>query len=307
MVSASKPYNNFGSYLREKFKKRIFKLSVNAGFSCPNIDGKISTGGCIFCNNASFATDTFKQKVNIKQQLEKNAYSMKKRYNAQAFIAYFQHFTNTYAQDNVLISTYEQAINFPQVMGIAIGTRPDCVTNTILDYLNEIGKNKYVWVEYGLQSIHNETLRKINRGHDFECFLDTYNRTRKRQNINICVHVIHGLPDENKQMMIETVKTLSHLGIDGIKFHQLHVVKGTTLEKMYEKGQIKLPTLEQYLDLLATSIQYLNKDILIHRLFGVSANEILIAPKWGIKKNRLENIIDNYFKENGVYQGRFLE
>ena len=300
-------YNNFGTFLRNKFKKRIFKLSINAGFSCPNLDGTISKGGCIFCNNAAFATDTFKQDINITQQLKTNSIAMKKRYKAQAFIAYFQHYTNTYAKDDILIKSYNEAINFPSVMGISVGTRPDCVSDNILDYLNDIGNEKYVWMEYGLQSIHEKTLKKINRGHDFNTFLETFKRTKKRKNINICVHVIHGLPGEDKKMMMETIKTLSGLHIDGIKIHQMHVVEGTELEELYNKGKIILPSLEEYLDLAATSIQYLHKDILIHRLFGVSSNDMLVAPKWGIKKNRLKSLMDEYFFKNNVYQGRFIQ
>lgn len=299
-----KRYFSFGSYLKSKFGVRVYKISVDAGFSCPNRDGTLSSGGCIFCDNASFRVRASKNTAGISGQLHANANAMRERYRARAFIAYFQHFTNTYASFDTLKSYYEEALQLNGVLGLAIGTRPDCVTSELLDYLNELGENYHIWLEYGVQTVNNNTLRKINRGHDFECFLETYRRTRQRKNIHICAHIIHGLPGETKSDMLNTVKTLSDLKIDALKIHQLHVVRNTELERQYQEGKILLPALEEYLDWMASSLEIISPEIIIQRLFGLSDPGILVAPQWGLRKNEIARIIDDYLEQRNTYQGR---
>jgi len=302
-----KLYNNFGSFLKNKFHKRVYKISVDCGFTCPNRDGYKSTGGCIYCDNESFKPLTTRQNVGLKDQIEKGINHLKKNYKAEKFIVFFQPYSNTYGESEKLITIYKNALKYDDIVGISISTRPDCIKDEILDFLDDISKQYYVWVEYGVQSIHDKTLEFINRGHKFKDFLDTYERTRKRKGINICTHIIHGLPNETKEMMLETIKVLSNLKIDGIKFHQLYVVSGTKLQKMYLRGEIKLFELDEYLEILAGSLELLPSDVLIHRLFGISQQENIIAPKWNVKKTDFIKLIDEYLIKHNSYQGKFCK
>ncbi len=303
-----KPYNFFGAVLRNKFDgERVYKSVIDVGgFTCPNRDGTKGTGGCIYCNNASFRPVTAVKKQSIATQVNQAKKHYKKRYKGDKLIAYFQNYSTTYADVSYLREVYYEALSVSGVVGIAIGTRPDCINDENLDLLEEIADKFYLWLELGLQSIHNKSLEYINRCDTYENFIDVYKKIKKRKNINICVHLIHGLPTESKKEMMESVSAVSELSIEGIKFHQLHIVKDTVMEKMYLNGEITLPTLEEYLDLVGESLSILPKNIIIHRLFGLSDPSLLVAPRWSIKKERLTEIVDNYLKENGIFQGMRL-
>lgn len=300
----TKRYNNFGSYLKKKLGKRVFKVCIDAGFTCPNRDGSSGRGGCIYCNNNSFTPEGLEARKSVTQQLDEGILYLKKRYNAHQFIAYFQPYSNTYDTVKNLEPLYYEAISHPDVIGLAIGTRPDCINDEILDLLEELAQKTYLWVEYGLQSMHDNTLKLINRGHGLREFHDTYLKTRKRNGINICVHIIHGLPFETKDMMLDTVRYLSDLKIDGIKIHQLHVVKNTLMKKMYLEGQFTLPTLEKYLGLVAESLELLPPEVVIQRLFGLGPKKLLIAPDWNLRKGEFNTLIDRYLEKVSCYQGK---
>jgi hypothetical protein len=301
-----KHYNSFGAFLRNKFNgKRIYKPVVNCGgFTCPNRDGSKGFGGCIYCNNDSFRPITATNNRSIKNQVKQAIVYFKERYKADKFIAYFQNYSTTYAPTDYLRKVYYEALSVKDVIGISIGTRPDCINESNLDLIQEIANKYYLWLELGLQTIHNKSLEFINRCDTYENFIKTYRMIRKRDNINICVHLIHGLPTETPKEMIDSVKHMSELGVDGIKFHQLHVVKDTPMAKMYRSGGINLPSLDEYLDLVGKSLEVLPKNIVIHRLFGLSDPRILVAPKWSIKKEKLTDIVDDYLYKNGIYQGK---
>jgi uncharacterized protein len=306
-----KPYNSFGALLRKEFNgKRIYKPVVNCGgFTCPNRDGSKGFGGCIYCNNDSFRPITATNDRSIKNQIKQAIVHFKERYKADKFIAYFQNYSTTYAPIDYLRKVYYEALSVKDVIGISIGTRPDCINESILDLIQEIANKYYLWLELGLQTIHNKSLKFINRCDTYENFIKTYTMIRKRNNtnINICVHLIHGLPTETPKEMIDSVKHMAELGVNGIKFHQLHVVKDTSMAKLYRNGGINLPSLDEYLDLVGKSLEILPKKIIIHRLFGLSNPRILVAPKWSIKKEKLTDIVDDYLYKNGIYQGKHIK
>ncbi|MDH5681848.1 MAG: TIGR01212 family radical SAM protein [Spirochaetota bacterium] len=298
----NKRYNNFGSHLKGMFGQKVFKVCIDAGFTCPNRDGTKGRGGCIYCNNDSFKPNTTEARNSVMKQLNDGIDYQKKRYKAQKYIAYFQPFSNTYAETEVLEPLYREALSHPDVVGLSIGTRPDCVSDETLDLLENLAQDSYLWVEYGLQTMHNSTLDYINRGHSLEDFHRTYAKTKKRVGINVCAHVIHGLPFETKDMMMDTIKYLSDIGIDGIKIHQLHVVKNTILKKLYQEEKFTLPELDEYLDLLASSLELLPEKTLIQRLFGLGPKEILIAPNWDLSKGIFNTLIDKYLEKHNIVQ-----
>ncbi len=300
----NKRYHNFGRYLKNVFGERIFKVCVDGGFTCPNRDGSKGRGGCIYCNNDSFKPGTVEVKKTITQQLNEGMDYQRIRYGAKKFIAYFQPFSNTYDRVENLEPMYKEALSHPDVVGLSIGTRPDCVSDETLDLLEDLAQKTHLWIEYGLQSMHDKTLDYINRGHGLKEFHETYHKTRQRKGIHICVHVIHGLPFETKEMMLDTIKYLADLDIDGIKIHQLHVVKNTIMKKMYENGEFTLPSLEEYLDLVSSSLELLSPRVVIQRLFGLGPLDILIAPSWHLGKGQFNTLIDEYLEKIDCYQGK---
>jgi len=300
-------YYSFGNYLKKIFGERVNKVCVDGGFTCPNRDGFKGRGGCIYCNNDSFKPKGTEPRKSITQQLFEGIEYQKKRYKTKKFIVYFQPFSNTYDRIENLEQLYLEALSHPDVVGLSIGTRPDCINDNILDMLEELAQKTHLWVEYGLQSMHDKTLKFINRGHTVRDFHNTYIKTRKRLGINVCVHIIHGLPFETKDMMLDTVKYLADIKIDGIKIHQLHVVKNTILKKMYLEGQFTLPTLDEYLDLIAKSLELLPPNVVVQRLFGLGPQELLIAPDWNLKKGEFNTLINRYFDKINCYQASKYE
>ena len=302
-------YTSLSDYLKEKYNTKVYKLSLSSGCSCPNRDGKISTGGCIFCSEggsgdfaSSYNTDIEQQIIQAKSRVDQKI-SNKIPESERKYIAYFQAHTNTYAPVHILKQKYEEALAIPNVIGIAIATRADSITNETMDYLEELNKRTNLTIELGLQTIHEKTSKLINRCHTLEQFEKTVKELQKRK-IEIVVHIINGLPYETKEMMIETVKYLNKLKINGIKIHMLNITKNTKIYEQYQKEKFHLLTKEEYIDIVTTELQYLDPKIVIHRITSDPDKEELIEPKWLIKKFCLLNDIDKYMKKNNIYQGQ---
>lgn len=291
----------FNQYLKQKYGGRIQKISIDAGFTCPNRDGSKASGGCTFCNNVSFSPyamtkETVENQINQAIQFYKNRYK-----NIKGFLAYFQAYTNTYAPTYKLKEIYDKAMEYNEIIGMSIGTRPDVVPDEVLDLIATYTVEKpEIWIEYGLQTANINTLRNINRAHGVADFVDAILRTKKRPNIKVCAHMIVGLPGDTFEDYIETVKLFASLPIDGVKIHPLHIVKNTVMEKQYKNGEIKLLTLEEYAEIVAILLDYLPEDIIVHRLTGEAPDEELIAPIWCSPKEKqkvlktIDKAIKNY-------------
>lgn len=295
----NKRYYTLNYYLTRKFKTRVFKVSLNGNFSCPNFK---NGSGCIFCSAKGSGDFAGNKEDDLLTQFNSVKEKLNNKWPDTKYIAYFQANTNTYAPVSVLKKKFEEVLHFKNVVGISIGTRPDCINNECLEYLKDLNKRTHLMVELGLQSMHNNTLKLINRGHDLKCF-DTCVKKLKDNNINVVVHIINGLPNEDKDMMIDTVKHLNKLNIDGIKIHMLHILKNTELENYYKKNKFHILTKEEYVDIVCCQIEELNENIVVHRLTGDGKKEDLVAPFWTLKKVSVLNDIDKELKRRGTYQG----
>ena len=292
-------YYKFSTYLEEKFGTKVYKITLDAAFSCPNRDGTISNKGCIFCDETGSFSNGEYSILPIKEQVQAAISKLPKRYGAKKFIAYFQAYSNTYAPVDKLKPIYDDAFSDSRVIGISIGTRPDCVDE---EKIKLISAYKNPWIEFGLQSIHDGTLKFINRGHDFNCFLKSYELCKK-YGIKVCAHVILGLPNETKSDMLETAKVLSKLHIDGIKFHALTVLKNTPLHKMYNEGKIKLLSEYEYCDILCDFLEILPPDTVIQRTAGTGLLKGHVAPEWIKYRFKTQNKIDEFLEKRNSYQG----
>ena len=307
MFNHEKHYLTLNNYLKDIYKKKVFKISLNGSFSCPNRDGKISTMGCIFCSekgSGDFAGNPLKS---IKDQFIEIKNMMKSKWSDGYYIAYFQANTNTYGTMEKLKQTYSQIVDEDYLIDenvkiLSIATRPDCLSEEIVMYLSKINKIIPVWIELGFQTMHEETARLINRGYDNACFEKAI-ALLKKYNLTTIVHVINGLPYETKEMMVETVKYLNNLKIDGIKIHMLHIMKNTPLEEYYKLNKFKVLSLEEYVDIVVTELRYLDENIVIHRVTGDSPKDLLIEPMWTLKKFVVINEIDKLMRKENIYQG----
>jgi len=297
-----KRYNRFADYLKKKYNKKIIKISLNAGFTCPNIDGTKAYGGCIYCSNKGSGDFAGVPSDDLVTQFNDIKAKMSKKWKNGLYLPYFQAYSNTYAPLKVLKEKYEAVLYLDNVIGIDIATRPDCLEDDLVDYLAELSKNKEVWVELGLQSIYDKTAKIINRGHDFNEFLIGLKKLRDK-NINVCVHIINGLPYETYDMMINTLKKLNELDIQAVKIHLLHVLKDTPLANMYKKGKFKVMEKMDYVNLVVDQLELLNPDILVQRVTGDGGRDELIAPLWSLKKFELLNEIDWEFLRRKSRQG----
>lgn len=304
-MSQAKRYNSFATALKNIFGCKVQRISVDAGFSCPNRDGTIDIEGCIFCGENGSGSFGIKRELDIAGQLEDGKEIMRRKYRADKFIAYFQAFSNTHAPVPKLRSMYEEALSVKDVVGLIIATRPDCVADDVLDYLEELNRKSYLWLEIGLQSIQDRTLNRINRHHNHACSVNAINRAKQR-GLRVCVHIILGLPGESREEMLETALELNRLGVDGVKLHLLHVMKGTRLAEMYEKGEIILLDRDSYAGLVCDFLERLDPGILIHRITGDGGHDKLIAPLWSLKKFEVLNLIDAEMKRRGTGQGTIL-
>jgi radical SAM protein (TIGR01212 family) len=302
----NKRYLSLNHFLREKFGEKIFKISLDAGFSCPNRDGKISKGGCLFCSERGSGDFAGDRNFSIENQFVDIKNMMANKWKSGKYIAYFQAYTNTYAPIDILKEKYDEALKQKDVVGLAIATRPDCLSEEVLDLLEEINKKVYVWIELGFQTVSDETAKLINRGYTLDVFEKALEDLRKR-NIDVVVHTIFGLPKENKEDMLNTIRYLADKDIQGIKFHLLHLMKDTPMVKLYEKGMIEFLSKEDYIDLICQSICMLPQNVVVHRLTGDSPRELLIGPMWSLKKWEILNEIDKTMEDNDYYQGKFKE
>lgn len=299
--NTDKRYNQFSAYLKNKFGAKVYKITLDAGFSCPNRDGTISTGGCIFCDDGGSFSQAHSNLLSIEEQVNIGAKTLHDRFKAEKFMSYFQAYTNTYKPVNELERIYKSALNHPDVVGLSIGTRPDCVEDDKLNLISDIAQDYYTWIEYGLQSIHNKTLKKINRGHDFDCFLKAYEKT-KEKGINVCTHVIFGLW-ETRDEILETAQKLAELKVDGVKIHMLSALKDTKLAKLYENKEIDFMSEEEYVNLVCDFLEILPQTTTIHRLAGNGLKKNLIAPRWLGAKLDCLNKIDRELLKRNSYQG----
>lgn len=299
-----KRYRDFNTYLRERFGCRVQKITLDAGFSCPNRDGSLSSKGCLFCNPRGSGTGAYLKGVSIRDQVEAGRKNLSRRYGAKKFIAYFQAFTNTYGPVEHLKAVYDEALAAADMVGLSVGTRPDCVNDDVLDLLQGYLGTHLVWVEYGLQSAHDPTLSRINRGHDFACFKKAVARTRER-GIAVCAHVILGLPGEDRSHMMKTADALAACGVDGVKIHLLYVVKGTAMEALFEKRAYVPLSQEAYIALVSDFLERLPPHVVIQRLTGDPHPGELVAPRWCLDKAGTLSGIRRTLEKRDSWQGKF--
>lgn len=289
-------YHDFGTWIRNQLPFRVQKISIDAGFTCPNRDGRIGVGGCIFCDNKSFNPSYCSHKKSVTEQLEDGKRFFAKKYPDMKYLAYFQAYTNTYDAVDKLKQLYEEALIVEDVVGIVIGTRPDCVSSELLDYLEELNKRTFLIVEYGIESCNDDTLRYINRGHDFACTRKAVEETAKR-GIYVGGHVIMGLPGEDASESLRQAPIISSLPLTMLKIHQMQIIKGTRLAKIYKEQPFHLYTVEEYIDLITQYIGLLRSDLVLERFVTQSPPEMLIAPKWGLKNYEFTNLLNNRLRE----------
>ena len=297
-----KRYNDLGTFLKTKFGCKVYKVSLKADFTCPNRDGTKGYGGCTYCNPEILTPHTYSEDMSIKNQLNEGIAYIKKRHKAEKFIAYLQSYTNTYGPIGKLEGLYREAVDSPDVVGLSVSTRPDCISDEILDLLSEINEERFLWVELGLQTAKDKTLDLINRGHGLADFLKTYDMVVSR-GIAVCVHVILGLPGETEGDMMDTAKLLGKRQVWGIKIHHLEVQNGTQLERMYQKGELRLLSFEEYTALVVQFIEHLYPGTLVHRLCSDTPVKYLVAPRWKGGKFRLLREIEKIMEERDVVQG----
>ena len=298
----NKRYHTLDYFYKTKFNSKVFKVSLNAGFSCPNLDGTLSNKGCIYCSNSGSGEFAGNVNDDLVTQFNNVKDMISHKWPNSKYIAYFQAHTNTYAPVTTLKEKYESVLNLNNVIGLSIATRPDAISDDCLDYLEELNKRTFLTVELGLQTIHEKTSILINRCHTLECFKNCVNKLRKR-NINVVVHIINGLPYETKEMMIGTVKYLNNLDIQGVKIHMLHIIKGTNLEKLYKETNFHVLTKDEYVDIVCDQLEYLREEIVINRITGDPKIDDLVEPFWLVKKFDVLNSIDKEMVRRNSYQG----
>ena len=298
-------YCDYGTWIRSRFPFRVQKISVDAGFTCPNRDGRISTGGCIFCNNRTFNPSYCDSRHTISQQLEEGKRFFARKYPDMKYLAYFQAYTNTYDSLTRLQALYEEALSVDDVVGLVIGTRPDCVSNELLDYLSALKQRTFLIVEYGIESANDSTLQFINRGHTFEQSREAISKTHQR-GILTGGHIILGLPGEDAEESIRQASLISALDLDILKIHQMQVIRGTALEKIYKQKPFHIYTAEEYIQLIARYIQHLRKDLVLERFVSQSPEELLVAPHWGLKNYEFTNLLVNYLRQHHILQGQLF-
>lgn len=301
-TNSNKRYHTLDYYYKNRFHEKVFKVSLNAGFSCPNIDGKVGYGGCIYCSKTGSGEFAGNKEDSLEKQFLEIKNMMLKKWPKAKYIGYFQARTNTYAPVNELKKMYEKILKQENVIGLNIATRPDAISDECLDYLEELNKKTYLTIELGLQTTKEETTKLINRCHSLQCFEDMVKKLRER-NIDVVVHIINGLPYETKKDMLNTVKYLNKLDIQGIKIHMLSITKDTPIEKMYQEKKFKLLSKEEYIDIVVDQLELLREEIVIHRITGDPKLDELIEPTWLTKKFCVLNDIDKEMVRRDTYQG----
>ena len=300
---AARRYSAFGQYMKDLYQRPVYKVNVDAGFTCPNRDGSIATGGCIYCNNDSFRPTACASSSSLREQIEKGIPYLRSRYGAEKFIVYFQPYTNTYASVDILERLYREALDNPGVVGLAIGTRPDCIDEEKIALLESLARDHFILVEYGLQSIYDKTLQFINRGHDYACFKNAVALTAGR-GIRVGAHLILGFPTETREEMLAMADELSRQPVELLKIHQLQVVKDTALAGLYAEKPFTTFGYREYLEMLSDFIERLSPQIVLQRLFAAAPDDILIAPVWHKTRSELLRDLDLLMERRGSYQGK---
>lgn len=309
MLWGDKPYHSLDFELKRRFGRKVYKLALDGGMTCPNRDGTLGTGGCVFCSGGGSGDFAVPRGVyrDVWQQIEAAREKVAGKIGEDGlFVAYFQSYTNTYAPVEYLEPLFSRALDHPQVAALSVGTRPDCVPEEVVELLGRLNRRKPVWVELGLQTIHEDTARMIRRGYELPVFADAFERLRAA-GMTVIVHVILGLPGETREMMLETVDYLGRLPVDGIKLQLLHILEGTKLASMYREAPFPVMSLDEYTDLIVECVGSLPPSVVIHRISGDGPKSLLIEPKWSGNKRLVLNTIMGKLRENGVYQGKFRE
>jgi len=298
-----KRYSTFNAHLREVFGEKIFKVSLDGGFTCPNRDGSVAHRGCTFCSQRGSGDFAGHRRDDLAQQFHTIKDRMHEKWKGGKYLGYFQAFSNTYAPVSELREKYEVILEQEDVVGLSIATRPDCLPDDVLDYLTELNERTYLWVELGIQSIHPKTAELINRAHDLDCFTQGVQKLRQRD-INVCAHIIDGLPQETPEMMMETALEMARQDLQGIKIHLLHLLKNTAMVKQYEEGLLQLMSKEDYIQIVCDQLEILPSDMIIHRLTGDGPRDLLIGPEWSLKKWEVLNAIDDELERRETWQGK---
>ena len=300
-------YLNYNTILKSEFSERVQKISVNAGFTCPNRDGSKGTGGCTYCNNQSFSPGYAKPIKSVTEQIEEGIAFFHHKYEAQKYLAYFQSYTNTYDKLENLTRIYEEALKNPKIAGIVVGTRPDCVSDELLDYFTELSKRYYVMIEYGIESTCDNTLQLINRGHDY-ANAEVAIRKTAGKGLRTAAHLILGLPGENREMILSHADNVSELPLTAIKLHQLQLVKGTVMARQYAENpeMFNMMTAAEYIELVIDFLERLNPEIAVERFVSQSPEQLLLAPHWGLKNFEFVHKIEKRLKERNTWQGRLF-
>ncbi|KQL32548.1 TIGR01212 family radical SAM protein [Psychrobacillus sp. FJAT-21963] len=304
--SDGKRYYTWNRYLRNTFNQKIFKVALDAGFDCPNRDGTVAYGGCTFCSVAGSGDFAGNKVDSIPVQFEKIKAKMHEKWKAGKYIAYFQAYTNTHAPLPVLKEKFEAALALEGVVGISIATRPDCLPDDVVEYLAELNKRTFLWIELGLQTVHERTANLVNRAHDYPTYVEGVNKLRKH-GIQICTHIINGLPLEDRDMMMETAKAVSKLDVQGIKIHLLHLLKGTPMVKQYEKGKLEFMERDAYIQLVADQLEILPPKMVVQRITGDGPIDLMIGPMWSVNKWDVLNGIDAELAKRESYQGKYYQ
>ncbi|MDX1807142.1 MAG: TIGR01212 family radical SAM protein [Paenisporosarcina sp.] len=301
-----KRYYTWNRHLRNEFGMKIFKVALDAGFDCPNRDGTVAFGGCTFCSVAGSGDFAGDRVDSIIDQFEERKNKMHQKWKDAKYMAYFQAYTNTHAPLSVIKEKFEAALAIDGVVGLSIATRPDCLPDDVVEYLAELNERTYLWVELGLQTVHERTANLINRAHDFSCYLEGVQKLRNHD-IRVCTHIINGLPLEDNEMMLETVREVAKLDVQGIKIHLLHLLKGTPMIKQYEKGLVEFMDKDQYIQLVVDQLELLPPKMVIHRITGDGPINLMIGPMWSVNKWDVLNGIDAELERRGSWQGKYFE
>lgn len=304
LLWGDKRFHTWNSALRKTFDHKIFKVMLDAGFTCPNRDGTIATGGCTFCSARGSGDFAGSRRDDLITQFNTVRDRQHKKWPDARYIGYFQAYTNTYAPLEQLKEYYETILELPGVVGLAIGTRPDCLPDDVIEYLAELNERTYLWLEMGLQTIHDSTSELINRAHDTQCFIDSLEKLRKH-NIRTCAHIIYGLPGETHDMMLETGRAVANMDIQGIKIHLLHLMKKTPMVKQWEAGLLQFLEMDEYIKLVVDTLEILPPEMIVHRLTGDAPRELLIGPQWSLHKWEVLNGIDAELERRNTWQGKY--
>lgn len=306
LVWGDKRYHTWNYHLRSMFGEKVFKVPLDAGFSCPNRDGKIATGGCTFCSARGSGDFAGSRRDDLVTQFNEVKERMHQKWPDARYLGYFQAYTNTYAPVEELREMYEVILEQEGNVGLAIATRPDCLEDDVVKYLAELNERTYLWVELGLQTVHDKTGELINRAHDYKCYVEGVEKLRKH-NIRVCTHIIYGLPQETDEMMLETAREVSKLDIQGLKIHLLHLMKKTPMVKQYEQGLLQFLEKDQYVDLVVRTLEMMPPELIIHRVTGDAPANLLIGPMWSLKKWDVLNSIDRELRERNTWQGKLWD